>query len=314
MKPIVGPVMGAPGLARWFLATAAATWVLICLGALVRAKQAGLACPDWPLCHGAVVPNLHIEGVPWEYGHRVLAGLVSIAFAVGLLQARRLPGVWRHVRRQMLGGAALLATQVVFGGLTVLIVHKGDGAPRPEWWPVVIHLLLGNGFAALMVWVGLDVRALGLQAVAPSLPIAAPPPSVRTILTMWTGLLLLQFVLGGAVSSHVIGLICAEFPTCNEGEWFPAWTGYVGLQVFHRLTAYALVGCALALAWVARADARARTPTRGLAWLMLVQVGIGAANVLSLVHTIVTTAHSAVAALLFTGTVLCWRAGATRRP
>lgn len=308
------PLAPARALARWFLATAGVTWLLICLGALVRAKQAGLACPDWPLCHGAVIPDLRLEGVPYEYGHRVLAGFVSIAFAVGGVRARRIRDIWSHVRRPIVAGAALLVTQVVFGGLTVLLVHKGSGAARPEWWPVVVHLLLGNAFAALMLWVGLDLRALGSPTPAP--PALPPsPPATRALLALWSALLLAQFVLGGAVSSHVIGLICTEFPTCNGGVWFPAWSGYLGLQVFHRLAAYALVGSALALVRAARQDPRMRGPARALAGLVGLQVVIGAANVLSLVHAAVTTAHSAVAALLFAGTVLGWRAlRTTRRP
>jgi heme A synthase len=35
-----------------FAGLAAASFVLIVLGALVRAHGAGLACPDWPLCFG----------------------------------------------------------------------------------------------------------------------------------------------------------------------------------------------------------------------------------------------------------------------
>ena len=34
------------------LVASLATYLLIVLGGLVRATGAGLACPDWPLCHG----------------------------------------------------------------------------------------------------------------------------------------------------------------------------------------------------------------------------------------------------------------------
>ena len=48
-------------LAAGFLALLAMTWALIVLGALVRAHGAGLACPDWPLCFGELVPRFDLK-------------------------------------------------------------------------------------------------------------------------------------------------------------------------------------------------------------------------------------------------------------
>ena len=51
----------------------AATAFLIVFGASVRVHGAGLACPDWPLCFGEVVPAIDFQ-VGLEFGHRVIAG------------------------------------------------------------------------------------------------------------------------------------------------------------------------------------------------------------------------------------------------
>ena len=88
-------------LAAGFQALVAVTFALIVLGALVRAHDAGLACPDWPLCFGQVLPRMNLE-IAFEWSHRALAGSVSLAFAalsaIALLaaglSARRRVGGW----------------------------------------------------------------------------------------------------------------------------------------------------------------------------------------------------------------------------
>jgi len=39
-------------------ATVAMTLLLVAIGVVVRATDSGLGCPDWPLCHGQVLPSL----------------------------------------------------------------------------------------------------------------------------------------------------------------------------------------------------------------------------------------------------------------
>lgn len=283
-------------LASWFLALAATTWVQIAFGALVRAKKAGLACPDWPLCHGAFVPDLKLTGVVYEYGHRVFALLVSAVFVVCAWQARQHRDAWERVRKLVWTNAGILLVQIVFGGLTVLIVHKGDGDPRPAAWTVAIHLILGNLFAALAVVGGLTLRTT-LPPTVGRVPVA---------LTAWTVLLFVQFVLGGAIAGTIAGLVCTEFPTCYAGIWFPTFEGTVGWQVLHRLNAYALTAVAIG----AVATWRDRLALRKVAWVLLglviAQATVGAINIFSYLHAAVTTAHSLLAALLFSATAAAW--------
>lgn len=284
------------------------TWMLIGFGALVRAMKAGLACPDWPLCFGDVVPDVRLEGVIYEFGHRVLAGLVSIGFAVvGVL-------VWRDAackklagRTMLLGGVVLLA-QIVMGGLTVLIVEKGHGGdPRPAAWTVTTHLLLGNSFAACIAWAASRLGLLGSSGkqqsdhqMSPEIQPAAGP----ALLIAWTCALLGQFLLGGLIASNLAGMVCIEFPACSGGVWFPSWSGFVGLQLAHRLNAYLLVALGFGLAW----QARRYQPTlaRVVAALIVMQVLAGAANIWLRLPPTVTVIHSALASALFVSTALLW--------
>ena len=53
-------------LQRTALAALLATMLLIAVGAIVRASGAGLGCPDWPKCWGALWPPSNVEEVDWE--------------------------------------------------------------------------------------------------------------------------------------------------------------------------------------------------------------------------------------------------------
>jgi cytochrome c oxidase assembly protein subunit 15 len=293
----------AARLSKWFLALAIATWVQIGFGALVRAKKAGLACPDWPLCYGAVVPDLKLDGVIYEWGHRAFASLISLLFVFCFVLGWRQPVLKARIGRWLVGAAGLLLAQIVMGGLTVLIVHKGDGDPRPAAWTVSTHLILGNLLAALAILASQDLRHLTRQTISGSEPV---PGLTRGVLGLWTTSLVTQFVLGGAIAGNIAGLVCTEFPTCNGGVWFPTFEGFVGLQVFHRLNAYLLLTLALTFAFRVRAHTGLAAMGKGLAGLVLLQACVGAVNIFAVLHTHVTTLHSVLAALLFSATAVLW--------
>ena len=67
-------------LAAGFATLLVLTFGLIVLGALVRANDAGLACPDWPLCFGELLPRFDVK-VAFEWSHRAIAGTVALCFA-----------------------------------------------------------------------------------------------------------------------------------------------------------------------------------------------------------------------------------------
>ncbi|NOZ28907.1 MAG: hypothetical protein GXP39_12765 [Chloroflexi bacterium] len=87
------------------------------MGSYVRGMGAGLACPDWPLCHGKIIPPL--EGaILLEWTHRL------IALVVILLVSSILILTWRYRVRERfwaLLAFLLLLGQAILGGLTVLM-------------------------------------------------------------------------------------------------------------------------------------------------------------------------------------------------
>jgi cytochrome c oxidase assembly protein subunit 15 len=280
---------------RGAAALAFAAWALIVIGALVRAHGAGLSCPDWPLCRGQLVPDFDAR-VALEWGHRLMAGTLSLGVAALAFAVLRRPELRVRFGRSLALVFALLGVQVVLGGLTVLL----GLAP----WTVTGHLLTGNAFALALAWLARD--ALDAARAADRLPVKLSANALRTV-WLTCALVGLQLVLGGLVSSHYAGLACAAFPSCNGDSLAPTLHGPVGLHVLHRSNAYGVAVAFALLAW----QLRAAGPAGRLAWtglrLVLLQVAVGAANVLLRLPVEVTALHSALAAAIFLTTGLLAR-------
>lgn len=289
-------------LARAFFALAAVTYVLVVLGALVRAHGAGLACPDWPLCFGDVIPRLDFK-VAFEFGHRVLAGSVGMLFALLAWATLREPVLGPRLRAALALTAGLLALQIVLGGLTVLQLLAS--------WTVTSHLVTGNAFALALVLVGRRIgeisrlsahgEAQAQDATAGSTTNPNDLPATRlerAATTAVAALLAIQIVLGGLVSSSYAGLVCPDWPTCMNGEFFPTFSGIQGLHVLHRTVAYTLVAALLATAALTRRHPRLSRWLALASALVLCQVAVGIANVLLRLPVEITALHSALAAAL----------------
>jgi len=275
------------GLPLLLRATVLLVFLLVVWGGVVRLSGSGLAIPDWPLAEGKLLPKPHLH-ILIEYGHRFLAGLVSVCTLTIAVLVFRSPA-----RRAQLGGltiAALvaLALQVFLGARVVLEDLRIDR--------VVAHLLVAFTFFAILLHMALRVR--------PREPAAAPEPRARGLAAygrVLAGAVFLQAGLGGWVSSSGASLACPDFPTCG-GSWLPAMTGLVGIHYAHRLGAYTIV--LLTVIWIllargARLPARARWPVRISGILLGIQVLLGIGNVLLRVPLPVGVAHLGTALALF---------------
>jgi cytochrome c oxidase assembly protein subunit 15 len=271
-------------LARWTATgLVVVTYVLLVFGSTVRIHDAGLACPDWPMCFGQVVPVIDFE-VGLEFGHRVLAGVVSLLF-VGLgalvwtdaTLRRRLAALWTIA-------AVVLATQIVLGGLTVLELLAE--------WTVTSHLLAGNTFCLLLL-----VHALSLWELRRPVQRSAVGWVERIAALVMVVVVFVQLGIGGFVASSHAGLACGTaWPNCGGAAWFPTLFGSVGLQVIHRLGAYVVLAVALVLVGLTRGRGRHGRASLAVLALLVVQATIGIANVWLAMPAEITALHSAGAA------------------
>lgn len=265
------------------------TVFLMALGSATRVMNAGLSCPDWPLCYGQLVPSQQMSlQVFLEWFHRLVASSLGL-LALGLTGLswwwrQRLP-LWTPWLASFC--LVLILVQGLLGGLTVTQLLRFD----------IVTAHLGTGllvFCALLT-IGLlllPYKSLGSVGKLPWLAALA------------VGLVYLQSLLGALVSSqwavhqclgnsqlcavmhsHLLGVVPASLSTLFLGIW--AWRQ----PALHP--------------WL-RQSAKTALLILGL------QVGLGISTLhLKLQVPYVTVAHQVIGALLLglllTFTVLAFR-------
>lgn len=188
------------------LVTASTTWVLISFGALVRLYGAGLACPDWPLCYGTLLPEATFT-ILLEVGHRYLATILGMLFI--LLYAFS----WKNelnYHRKLFGWLLFLVVfQGLIGGATVLL--------KLNFSTVVVHLLLGNLLFLGIVYATSD---LFFFPKAPLQVVLAPRSKFYRLIQVMIILFFVMLLSGGLNSSNYAGYACDAFPFCNSTSSF----------------------------------------------------------------------------------------------
>ncbi|HBW31474.1 COX15/CtaA family protein [Anabaena sp. FACHB-709] len=105
-----------------------ATLILMAIGSATRVMNAGLACPDWPLCYGELVPAKQMNlQVFLEWFHRLDASLIGMSaialFGLSWWHRRALPSwlPWASTFALL-----LIVFQGILGGLTVTELLRFD--------------------------------------------------------------------------------------------------------------------------------------------------------------------------------------------
>lgn len=293
------------------------TFDLVLFGAFTRLTDSGLGCPDWPGCYGSASPlGAHADisaaqaalpsgpvthGKAWvEMVHRYLAT------SVGALITVLAVGAWMAYRRARRAGRALAdnAPNLLWATLTLIwvCVQGAFGAltVTMKLFPAIVTLHLAGGLLLLAL---LCVQAVRQGAAPSGASLAAPLPNVRALAWWSLGLLSVQVLLGGWVSTNYAVLACTSFPTC-QGSWWPAMDFAQGFELWrplgmtadgelihfsaltaihytHRLFAYGVFAVLGLLALrLHRADTgTAHAQARWVAGLLLLQFATGLSNV-----------------------------------
>ncbi|NND65000.1 MAG: COX15/CtaA family protein [Gammaproteobacteria bacterium] len=195
---------------------------VVVLGAYVRLTDAGLGCPDWPVCFGELFapltdaeqqaaskafPGVEVDATKaWrEMVHRYAAAILGILILIlallSFFQGARTVGA--VITSWLLVAAVIF--QAWLGKLTV------DYLLQPQI--VVGHLMGGLMILALLRWLTLQVN-----------PDVAQPSGLiggwRWLATIGVLVLAGQLFLGGWTSANYAAYGCPDFPLC-QGELIP---------------------------------------------------------------------------------------------
>ncbi len=194
---------------RWAIAVFIITFLVVIAGGVVRTTQSGMGCPDWPKCFGKWIPPTNANELPldfekylrkqdidhtfnayhtWiEYFNRLLGALLGLVAVVQFV----LLFFKRKTNKKSYRFAIAFLGLVLLTGLFGAIVVKYNLAHVS----ISIHLL----FAVVMILVQLTL----ILSLNQKLKSQVVSKNQMQLLIGFTGLLIIQFVLGTLVRMYI---------------------------------------------------------------------------------------------------------------
>ncbi len=265
--------------------------VLLVWGNVVAGLKAGLACPDWPLCHGKVIPPFRWD-IYAEFLHRVIGAFTAVCII--WLSARRIKSYSGAKKTIPALVIFLLLAQILLGGAVVLLkiptdlttVHFANGA--------LIFCL------TLYMWRFEKDPAAGLRE-----------SGIYGVWFVFAVFVLIQATLGAFVRHSHAGLACGpEFPKCL-GAWIPPdLSGAVLYHFSHRIMGYLITLFAMGIAVFSGPE------NKKAAYIILgsifVQIIIGVGMVHSGLQFVMTALHLLIGLHILSFSLMRWFDGGER--
>lgn len=221
---------------KWFAVAATIGMLLILLGgALVTKTESGMGCGrHWPGCNGQLIPDEITPEVLIEFSHRVVTGSVGFLILILSVWSWKVMG---HIRE-----TKFLAVMAMF----FLILQALIGAAQVLWGQGDFILALHFGISLLsfasVLLLTLLIFEVDRKFDADKLRIG-PKLKWHTV-----GVTLYSYIVvyTGALVRHTdSGLICADWPLCNNDKFALPSNLYEWVQMGHRAAA------ALIFIWIA---------------------------------------------------------------
>ena len=221
---------------KWFAVAATIGMLLILLGgALVTKTESGMGCGrHWPGCNGQLIPDKITTEVLIEFSHRVVTGSVGFLILILSVWSWKVMG---HIRE-----TKFLAVMAMF----FLILQALIGAAQVLWGQGDFILALHFGISLLSF---ASVLLLTLLIFEVDRKFDADKLRIGSKLKWHTvGVTLYSYIVvyTGALVRHTdSGLICPDWPLCNNDQFSLPSNMYEWVQMGHRTAA------ALIFIWIA---------------------------------------------------------------
>ncbi|MFD1626399.1 COX15/CtaA family protein [Azospirillum griseum] len=325
-------------IALWLLVCAAMVLAMAVIGAITRLTESGLSMVEWKPLIGILPPLSDAEwqrvfdlykGTPefrifnnrmdlagfqeifwWEWFHRLWGQMIGFVFLIPFLrfwsQGRIAPDLWPKL-------AGLFLLGGLQGGIGWFMVKSGlVDQPNVSHYRLALHL-----GTAILIYALLLRTALGLLDPLPLAGWRPESAGLRRHARWALGLVAVTIVWGAFVAGSRAGYAYNTFPLM-EGHlippeianltpwWHNPFENTAAIQLIHRGLALAsgLVILALTVRTLAaRLPGRAGQAAHAAGGLVLVQIGLGIATLLTVVWIPVAAAHQAGAILVVSALV-----------
>jgi len=277
---------------RLALITAVATYLLVVIGAIVRGTDSGMGCPDWPLCHGQLIPST-TDYHPWlEWIHRFIALVIGfLALGVAVL-------AWRGYRNRRsilwpsLLAVVVVAIQAALGAITVAENNAGD--------TVTAHLATAMILLGILVYVAIRAR------YPDQLPARGASQRFTLLAALSAASIYALLLFGSHVTATGSALIFPDWPLFN-GSLIPSFRQYPAEQMaqfLHRVVSVIAGIILVVTAWAAMRQPRSRRgPVVAMVHtavaLFVVQIFVGAAQIFTSLADWAVALHVALAAAIW---------------
>ena len=270
------------------------SFIQIALGGFVRASESGLGCPDWPLCHGKIIPPFEFHTLI-EYSHRLNGSLLGILVAVLLILCIMR---YRRDKQLMLANYAaftLVVSAGILGGITVIT--------ELAWWIRLIHLGIAQFLAACLMYI---TYKFAFDNLSNDYSYLNPIRAWKWKIILCVSLVFLLIVSG----SYMVGIgassSCSSWPLC-KGLSIPDGISYQ-VHMGHRyisVVTLAFVGyISIELMIHAKGNKLIKRVAHSALGLLGIQIILGAVTVWSGFSSHMKVTHLSVATLVWLSVIL----------